>query len=192
MRSKQSSSIRALVIGASSGGLKVLMEILPQLPKQFDFPVFIVTHQKDSGKHYLTDILDDICPLTVHEAEDKMSFLAGHIYVAPSGYHLLIESVNEIALSMDEPLHACRPSVDVLFASAVDEFGSGVMGVLLTGMGCDGADGLLEIHKAGGVCAVQDPHQAEFASMPEAAISKVPSAEIFSVEMFGVCLNKFI
>jgi len=192
MRGRQGSPIRALVIGASSGGLKVLIKILPQLPKKLDFPVFIVTHQKESGKHYLADILDDICPFAVHEVEDKMRFLAGHIYVAPSGYHMLIESADEIALSMDERLHACRPSVDVLFASAADEFGAGVMGVLLTGMGCDGADGLLDIYKAGGICVVQDPHQAEFPSMPEAAIGKVPNVKTFSVEKFGVRLNEFI
>jgi len=190
MTGNQGARIDAMVIGASAGGLNVLLTMLAQLSEQITFPVFIVLHQKESGNHYLADILDDICPLNVHEVEDKMKVFPGHVYVAPPGYHMLVESVEEIALSMDEPVHYCRPSVDVLFESAADVFGAGVMGVVLTGMGCDGAEGLLEIYRVGGLCAVQEPDRAAFPSMPKEAVSKVPEALHFSPDTFATWLRE--
>jgi len=177
--------IDALVIGASSGGLQVLLTILPQLSENTPFAIFIVTHQKSGGKHYLRDLLAEVCPLPTHEAEDKMQIIPGHVYIAPAGYHMLIESVDELALSMDERVHSCRPSIDVLFESAADIFRNRAMAIVLTGMGCDGADGLLDIHQAGGLCAVQDLETAEFPSMPESALRNVPDAQLLRPEKFG-------
>jgi len=121
----------------------------------------------------------------VLEAEDKMRIRSGYLYVAPPDYHLLIESPHHIALSVDEPVHYCRPSVDMLFESAAAVFKSHVIGIIMTGMGHDGAQGLLDIHQTGGLCAVQDPATAAYASMPESALSNVPDAQVFSPETFG-------
>lgn len=178
-------NIDALVIGASAGGTNALMRLLPQLPENLPFPLFVVLHQKATGAHYLCHLLSSVCNIPIHDAEDKMRTEAGHLYVAPPDYHMLIESADSIALSLDEPVHCCRPSIDMLFESAADIFRSRLMGVIMTGMGCDGADGLLEIHQAGGICAVQDPGIAEFPYMPDAALIKVPSALRFSPDSFG-------
>ncbi|MFQ5519164.1 MAG: chemotaxis protein CheB [Mariprofundus sp.] len=178
-------NIDALVIGASAGGINALMRLLPQLPENLPFPLFVVLHQKATGAHYLCHLLSSACNIPIHDAEDKMRTEAGHLYVAPPDYHMLIESADSIALSLDEPVHCCRPSIDMLFESAADIFRSRLMGVIMTGMGCDGADGLLEIHQAGGICAVQDPGIAEFPSMPDAALIKVPTALRFSPGSFG-------
>lgn len=181
-------NIKALVLGASAGGLKVLATILPQLPEHLPFAVFLVQHQKATGKHYLSSVLSDLSPLPVHEAEDKMTIKAGHLYVAPADYHLLIESPHQLALSLDEPVHYCRPSVDMLFESAADVFRSHVIGIILSGMGCDGAEGLKEIHQAGGLCAIQDPNTAAYPSMPESALVKVPDAQSMIPESFRAWL----
>jgi len=175
----------ALVIGISAGGLKLLSTILPQVPAHLPFPIFLLEHQKASGKHYLCSILNNLCPLPVLEAEDKMRFKPGHVYVAPAGYHLLIESPHHLALSLDEPVHSCRPSIDVLFESAADVFGSHLIGIILTGMGHDGANGLKAIHQAGGLCAVQNPDTAAYPSMPESALAMVPDAQHIIPESFG-------
>jgi len=181
-------AIDAIVIGASAGGMQLLLTMLPQLPATLPVPIFLVTHQKATGKHHLCSILKACCPLHVKEAEDKMRIEAGHLYIAPANYHLLIESPHQIALSMDEAVHFCRPSVDILFESAADIFQSRLLGIILTGMGRDGADGLLAIHQTGGICAVQDPKTAAFASMPEAAQKNVPNAQTFSPNNFGTWL----
>ncbi len=183
------STIQALVIGASAGGMQVLTTILPQLPRDLPIAVFIVQHQKADGKHYLCSILKERCALPVHEAEDKMPIKAGHVYLAPPSYHLLIESVSEIALSLDEPVHCCRPSIDMLFESAADVFNRHLMAIVLTGMGRDGAEGLQEIDQAGGLCAVQDPNLAEYPAMPKSALANVPHAQCIDAKHFRAWLN---
>jgi len=177
--------VDAIVMGASAGGMHVLSTILPQLPETLPFPIFLVEHQKPTGHHYLSALLNGLCPLTVVEAEDKMPIRPSHLYVAPPDYHLLIESPHHMALSVDEPVHFCRPSVDILFESAAAVFKSHVTGIILTGMGHDGAQGLLEIHQTGGLCAVQDPASAAYTSMPESALKHVPDAQLFFPETFG-------
>ncbi|MDX8391140.1 MAG: chemotaxis protein CheB [Mariprofundaceae bacterium] len=184
--------IRAMVIGISAGGVQVLSKIMPQLPEKTPFPIFLVEHTKASGKHYLCDILNEVCALPVCEAEDKMRIEPGHVYLAPPDYHLLIESSDSIALSMDNPVHYCRPSIDMLFESAADVFRSHVLGIVCTGMGRDGADGLLEIHQAGGVCAVEDPATAEYPFMPQAALASVPDAQRISPDKFGLWLASVV
>jgi len=183
---------QALVIGTSAGGMQVLVRILPQLPEELSIAVFIVQHQKADGKHYLCSILNELCPLPVLEAEDKMPIQAGHVYIAPPGYHLLIESHTIIALSLDEPVHCCRPSIDMLFESAADVFHKHLIALVLTGMGCDGAEGLKEVDQAGGLCAVQTPNLAAYDSMPAAALANVPHAQCIDPEYVQAWLRSVL
>jgi len=192
LKTPPDTSMKALAIGISAGGMQVLSTIMKQLPNNLPIAIFIVQHQKSDGKHYLCSILNELCPLPILEAEDKMPIQAGHVYIAPPGYHLLIESPTTIALSLDEPVHCCRPSIDMLFESAADVFGSHLIATIWTGMGCDGAEGLKEVDQANGLCAVQTPALAEYDSMPTAALANVPHAQCIDPEHFHAWLRSVL
>ncbi|MFL6578025.1 MAG: chemotaxis protein CheB, partial [Povalibacter sp.] len=119
----------------------------------------------------LPELLKRDCALPVKQAEDKEPLAPGTVYLAPPGYHLLLESHRAFALSIDAPVHFSRPSIDVLFESAADAYGRDLLAILLSGASSDGAAGLQEVHIAGGVTAVQAPDSAEAATMPAAALA---------------------
>jgi two-component system chemotaxis response regulator CheB len=157
-----------VVVGTSSGGLKALQTLLSGLPAKFPLPLVIVQHRgKDSAD--LCEFLDQVSSLPVSEPEDKESLLAGHVYLAPRDYHLLIEE-KSFALSTESPVAFARPSIDVLFESAADEYKGHAIGVILTGANRDGARGLARIKTNGGVTLVEDPVSAAVRIMPDAAI----------------------
>jgi two-component system chemotaxis response regulator CheB len=131
--------------------------------------VAVVLHRSKNGPDYLAALLQNSCPLTVKEAQDKEPLLPGQVLVAPADYHLLVEP-GFCVLSTDEPVEWSRPSIDVLFESAADAHGQGVIGVILTGANADGARGVARIRQRGGLVVVQDPQTAEGGMMPEAAI----------------------
>jgi len=118
----------------------------------------------------------------VREAEDKEPLEAGTVYFAPPDYHLLVELDRRLSLSSEEPVLYSRPSIDVLFESAADAYGSGLVGVVLTGANSDGARGLRAVRDAGGVALVQRPDQAQVAAMPQAALDACPGAVPLSLD----------
>ncbi len=160
----------AVVIGTSLGGLEALSQILPELPKGYAMPVLIVQHVRESVGSYMAEHLSHLCRLTVKEAEDREPLSPGVIYIAPAGYHLLVDPSRECSLSLDTPVHHSRPSIDVLFESAADAYGSMLIGVLLTGANADGACGLKKIQSCGGTTIVQKPSTAKGPQMPQAAL----------------------
>lgn len=168
--------VHAIAIGGSAGALDVLLAVLPALPVGLDAAVIVVVHTAANGSSLMARILSDACALPVREAEDKLRIERGTIYVAPAGYHLLVERGGGFALSVDEPVHFSRPSIDVLFETASDAFGPGLVGLLLSGANADGAAGLLRIHRAGGVALVQSPASAATETMPQAAIARLGDA----------------
>lgn len=161
--------IEAIVIGGSAGAVGALKAILPGAPA--DVPVLIVVHVPPDRASHLVEALQPGVERPMKLAEDKEALVAGTIYFAPAGYHLLVEVDRSCALSVDEPVHHSRPSIDVLFESAAAAFRERLLGVLLTGANPDGAAGLAAIGRAGGVTVVQDPGSAEVPTMPEAAIA---------------------
>lgn len=163
-------TVEAIVIGGSAGALDLLVGILPVLPKDFPIPVVVVLHVHRERPTQLAELLRGKCALPVSEAVDKEPLAAGVIYIAPSNYHLLIERTRSFSLSVDEPLHFSRPAIDVLFESAADAYGAGLVGVLLTGASEDGAQGLACIKQLGGTTVVQLPDSAVARTMPEAAL----------------------
>jgi two-component system chemotaxis response regulator CheB len=165
--------LRALVIGASAGGVEALFALLPALPRGYALPVFVVLHLPRERPSLLVDIFSVKCILPVAEAQDKDPVEPGTIYFAPPDYHLLIDRGPALALSIDDPVHFSRPSIDVLFESAADIYGAGLAGVLLTGGNEDGACGLAKIASAGGLTIVQDPRDAQTRYMPESALRKM-------------------
>lgn len=171
-----STEIQALVIGGSAGSVSALLQLLPALPGGFPLPVLIVIHLPVDEDGALAGLLDLQCRLPVKEAEDKEALRPGVVFLAPAGYHLLVEPDFSLSLSDDEPVFFSRPSIDVLFESAADAYGSALAGVILTGGSQDGAQGLQAVHRAGGLTFVQSPGSAEAAAMPLAALAACPLA----------------
>lgn len=165
-------AIKVLVIGGSAGSIEVILNLLSGLRSDLHFSIIIVLHRKSSSDHALIDLFNSRCILEVLEANEKEKILAGHIYVAPANYHLLIESDFTFSLDASEKIEYSRPSIDVTFQSAADVYGSSMAALLLSGANSDGSEGIASVSKAGGLTLVQNPANAEVASMPKAAISK--------------------
>ncbi len=155
------------------GGVEALRVLLGGLPGDFPLPVLIVHHTATDSGSELATLLDRHCALNVREADEEEKITPGTAYVAPPNYHMLVERDGTLALSVDLPVNYARPSVDVLFESAADVFGPGLIGVILTGAGSDGARGLKTIKDRGGLAIVQDPADAEADSMPRSALAAV-------------------
>lgn len=173
---------RAIVIGASAGALDALSAILPALPEDFELPIMVVVHVPPDKKSVLADLFQAKCRVRVIEAEDKEPVRGGTVYFAPPDYHLLVEESGRLSLSTEEAVLFSRPSIDVLFESAADVYGSGLVGIVLSGANHDGAQGLQAICDAGGRALVQNPLEAFASAMPEAALSACPSAETMPLE----------
>ncbi len=162
---------QAVVIGVSAGGFKALNVLLPMFPPDFPNPVIIVQHRRAVGAEFLVESLNGKCSLTVKEAEDKEKIQAGKVYIAPGGYHLLVEKQRLLSLSVDEPVCFSRPSIDVLFETAAHAFRTHLIGVILTGANSDGSEGVKNIKANMGLTIAQDPDTAEVKLMPSSAIA---------------------
>lgn len=160
----------AVVVGGSAGAFEPLRAILGALPADFPAPILLVQHLHASDEGLFAQHLDEVTPLTVLEATDKLAVLPGHVYVAPANYHMLAENRETIALSIDSPVNYSRPAIDVLFESAARVWGDRLLGVLLSGASPDGTAGLQAIKARGGHTLVQDPAGAELPLMPDSAI----------------------
>jgi two-component system, chemotaxis family, protein-glutamate methylesterase/glutaminase len=178
----------AVVIGASAGGLVALKVILPALSTSFPLAVAIVQHREERADGYFADCLTRICEIPVKEAEDKEPFRPGHIYLAPAGYHLLVEPDRSFSLSMDPRVNYARPSIDVLFESAAEAFGAALIGVVLTGANADGAAGLHAITERGGLAIVQNPENAVAGAMPRAALAATRAHHVAELEQIAPLL----
>jgi two-component system, chemotaxis family, protein-glutamate methylesterase/glutaminase len=169
---------RAVVIGASTGALRALAQVLAPLPADFGEAILVVVHLPAEIPSRLDEVLAHRCRLPIKEAEDKEPILPGTVYLAPPDYHLLVDRGPVCALSIDLPESFSRPSIDVLFSSAADEFGARLTGIVLTGSNADGARGLSAIEHAGGRTLVECPDTAEWPAMPLAALEACPEAEV--------------
>jgi len=183
-------SANAIVIGASAGALEALSAILPALPEDFGLPIMVVVHVPPDRDSLLSELFRAKCYVAVKEAEDKEPILGGTVYFAPPDYHLLVEADHSLSLSSDELVLFSRPSIDVLFESAADAYGAGLIGVVLTGANSDGAKGLRAIVECGGTALVQSPQAAFAATMPEAAIDTVPDALVLPLERIAAFLQE--
>lgn len=173
--------IDLVVIGASWGGLDALTTLVRGLPPDFVVPAVIVQHRGPDAESFLSGLLQQWTPLTVCEPEDKEALQPGHIYVAPASYHLLVEE-GHLSLTTEAPVRYSRPSIDVMFGSAAHAYGERLIGIVLTGANEDGSRGLQCIADYGGYCIVQDPGTAEVATMPAAALRRVPQAICLPLE----------
>lgn len=181
---------KAIVMGISAGGLSALSKLFSCLPERFPLPVIIVQHVHPTANRGKCTHITNKCALTIKEAEDKEEIRPGIIYFAPPDYHLLIERDETFSLSIDARVNYSRPSIDVLFESAVYAWSSGLIGILLTGASKDGAHGMRLIKEHGGLTIAQDPITAEYPVMPQAAIDAVAVDKILPIQGIGEFLLK--
>lgn len=173
-----------VVIGASTGGLQAVRTVLSMLPATFRLPIAVVQHRQPVTSDALQFVLQQACALPVREAVDKQPIEPGKVYLAPVGYHLLVDG-DHFALSTEDPILFAQPSIDVLFETAAESFGARAIGVVLTGSSEDGADGLAAIRRQEGVALIESPAQACAGTMPEAAKRAAPDAVELALEEIG-------
>ncbi|MBI2380531.1 MAG: chemotaxis protein CheB [Gammaproteobacteria bacterium] len=173
-----------IVVGASLGGLHAVRSVLTALPLSFPLPIAVVQHRDPQAGDTLRYVLQESCALQVCEVEDKQAIEAGRVYLAPGGYHLLVDGPH-FALSTEDPVLYAQPAIDVLFETAAEAFGTRVIGVVLTGASADGAAGLAAIRRHGGLTVIESPATAVASEMPEAAKRSNPDAIALKLEAIG-------
>ena len=163
---------RLIVIGASTGGVEALRDLLPSLPAGLP-PILVVQHIPAFFSKAVADRLNTLCDYEVREAADHDAVRPGQCLIAPGNFHMMVQadgSVYRIRLTQSPPVHHCRPAVDVLFRSAAEVAGRHTLGVLLTGMGSDGAMGMRAIRNAGGINLAEHEDSCVIYGMPRAAV----------------------
>jgi two-component system, chemotaxis family, protein-glutamate methylesterase/glutaminase len=169
-----STSEKVIVVGASTGGTEALKTFLAALPA--DCPAILVTqHMPEAFTRAFAGRLNGLCAMAVKEAEHGERVLPGHVYIAPGNRHLMLSRSGAnytVALSDGPPVSRHRPSVDVMFRSAANCAGGNCLGVIMTGMGDDGAAGMLELHQVGAHTLAQDEQSCVVFGMPKEAIAR--------------------
>jgi two-component system chemotaxis response regulator CheB len=183
-----STAVSAIVIGASAGGVDALLPMLAKLGPASP-PVLVVLHLPRDRPSLLQGIFSRACSIPVHQGMDKQPVRAGELVFAPPDYHMLVERGPELSLSVDPPVHFSRPSVDVLFTSAADQFRERLLAIVLTGGNEDGAAGAAAVRRFGGRVVVQRPDSARAPEMPRAALAQVPDAEVLDLDEIGALLR---
>jgi len=173
LANRRASTEKLIIIGASTGGTEAIREVLVHLPP--DSPgILIAQHMPPGFTYNFAQRLNTLCRINVKEAEDGERVLPGHAYIAPGGRHLALDKsgANYVTRLLDtEPVNRHRPSVEVLFKSAARHAGPNVLGVMLTGMGRDGAYAMLEMKQAGAWNVAQDEASCVVFGMPREAIA---------------------
>lgn len=161
--------IQAIVIGISTGGPNALSELIPALPSDLNIPIFIVQHLPAEFTALLAQRLANKAQMPVVEGHDQLVVAPNTIYIAPGNYHMVLRSVRgsvTICTNQDPPENSCRPAADTLFRSAAAVYGKHTLGIVMTGMGCDGLSGSREIVECGGVIFAQDENSSVVWGMP--------------------------
>ena len=173
---------RHIIIGGSAGSFQTVVKITENIKNDFPFAVFLILHRLKSVKTGFVEALSTKNKIKLIEPFDKEMIVPGTVYLAPSNYHLYIEYDSSISLSTEETVNHSRPSIDIAFSSAASSLGERAIGILLSGANADGAQGLFELHKAGGMTIIQSPSNAQIPTMPQAALNLFKPDKIYSSE----------
>src|SRR6267378_2002726 len=182
---------RVIAIGISTGGPNALQFVLSQIPADFQSTILIVQHMPEGFTEMFAKRLDECCALEVQEARSGDLLLAGRVLICPGNRHMMARRMprgDMAVLSDGPPVNGHRPSADVLFHSVAQEFGLTAVGVLMTGMGDDGAEGLGAIKAAGGMTIAQSEDTCVVSGMPRAAIIKGYANKIIPLDGLGAYL----
>ena len=184
---------KVVVIGTSAGGLRALKELISQLHKDFPIPILVVRHiSPDATGNILLDELNKLGTVKCQHGKSGNTLKPGNLYLAPSDHHLMIGTDQKILVTKGAHENRSRPAIDPLFRSAAVAFGTGVIGILLTGYLDDGTSGMKAIKSCGGTCIVQDPDEAEYPDMPRNAMNNVEIDYCLPISEMGTLINKLI
>jgi two-component system chemotaxis response regulator CheB len=181
--------IELVAIGASTGGPGAIVEVLRGIPEGFRLPILLVLHIHELFAPTFAEWLDGQTSLRAAFARDgePVGAHAGRVAIAPADRHMMVEN-GRFVLTFDPPRHSCRPSVDSLFESVAREYGASAAAALLTGMGRDGASGLLDIRNAGGMTIAQDEATSVVYGMPREAAILGAAAQVLPLQEIGPAL----
>jgi two-component system chemotaxis response regulator CheB len=182
-------------IGVSTGGPQALEFVLSQLPGDFPGAITVVQHMPDGFTDMFARRLDEVCPLRVKEAQSGDLLLPGRVLICPGSRHMKVKRLplGDIVVLSDEPrVNGHRPSVDVLLRSVAEEFRQNAVGVLMTGMGDDGAEGLGAIKKEGGMTIAQSEESCVVYGMPKAAIERGYAIRVVGLDIMGSTLQAIV
>jgi two-component system chemotaxis response regulator CheB len=182
---------RIIAIGTSTGGPNALQFVLSQIPADFPCSILVVQHMPEGFTEMFAKRLDECCALDVSEAKSGDLLISGRALICPGNRHMMIRRMprGDMAILSDgAPVNGHRPSVDVLFYSLAQEFSVSAVGVIMTGMGEDGAEGLGAIKTAGGMTIAQSEDTCVVSGMPRAAIQKGHTNKIIPLEGIGTFL----
>ena len=169
-------------IGASTGGPSVVMQILKNIPSDYDLGILVVQHMAEGFIDGFRNWLGDACKVKVKLAQEGEKIEKGQVLIAPDGFHTIVRNRTSVGLISGNPVNSVKPSVDILFNSIADVYGESAVGILLTGMGVDGAVGLKHIKDKGGVTIAQSENSCAVFGMPKAAIEKGAVSKVLSIE----------
>ncbi len=176
-----------VVIGASAGGVKALLEFAKSLPPDFPAPIFVVQHVAPHTESILPELFTMLTPLQGKHPKNKEKIRPGFIYVAPPDHHMLLEE-DQILITRGPKENRFRPSVDALFRSAAYVYGPRVIGVVLSGYLDDGTSGLWTVQRLGGKVIIQDPKTASFPDMPANALEFVEADHVVPIDELSALL----
>ena len=171
-----------VAIGSSTGGPRALEQVLTGLPRDFPAPIIITQHMPPGFTKALSERLNKLCAINIKEGERNDRLLPGLALLAPGGYHMTVSSGGRVDLNQGPPVEHVRPAVNVMMSSAVDTYGSKVIGVILTGMGKDGAEAMVKLKEKGGQTIVQDEDTCVIYSMPKAVVKQGAADKIVPLQ----------
>lgn len=184
--------IKAVVIGASTGGPKALQKVLVEINEDIGVPIFVVQHMPKGFTKAFADRLNGICKLKTIEASNGMPIEVNTIYIAQGGYHMTVGKDNKIWLNEEPTIWGVRPAVDKLFESAVNVYGGNLLSVVLTGMGKDGANGTVLIKNSGGITISEDESTCTIYGMPKATYETGKVDMVLQLQLIANKINTLV